>query len=139
VAFYSLSPSDGERAGERGTLPRLLTLRIVSGQSGSVLLRRGQFCAFFGFVLAKKLRTEASGSVLHFFQGGVFGAKKVRTDPDADPARTPPFPTPSRSPRAKKVRTDPAPVIMHNHQSGEPQPSEADINLTRDVIRAGRM
>ena len=29
VAFYSLSPSDGERVGERGTLPRLLTLCIV--------------------------------------------------------------------------------------------------------------
>src|SRR6266699_2833612 len=34
VAFYSLSPSDGERAGERGTLPRLLTLCIAS--TGSV-------------------------------------------------------------------------------------------------------
>jgi len=28
VAFYSLSPSDGERAGERGTLLRLLMLCI---------------------------------------------------------------------------------------------------------------
>ena len=30
-------------------------------------------------------------------------------------------------------------VIMHNHQSGEPQPSEADINVTRDLIRAGHL
>jgi len=30
-------------------------------------------------------------------------------------------------------------VIMHNHPSGEPQPSEADIKITRDLIRAGQM
>ena len=41
-------------------------------------------------MLAKEVRTEASGSVLHFFQGSVFGAKKVRTDPDADAASFPP-------------------------------------------------
>lgn len=28
-------------------------------------------------------------------------------------------------------------VLMHNHPSGEPQPSEADIKATRDLIRAG--
>jgi DNA repair protein RadC len=30
-------------------------------------------------------------------------------------------------------------VIMHNHPSGEPEPSEADIRVTRDLIRAGRL
>ena len=30
-------------------------------------------------------------------------------------------------------------VIMHNHPSGEPQPSEADIKVTRDLIRAGQL
>ncbi len=30
-------------------------------------------------------------------------------------------------------------VIMHNHPSGEPQPSEADIKITRDLIRAGQL
>ena len=30
-------------------------------------------------------------------------------------------------------------VVMHNHPSGEPQPSEADIKVTRDLIRAGRL
>ncbi len=29
-------------------------------------------------------------------------------------------------------------IIMHNHPSGEPQPSEADIKVTRDLIRAGQ-
>ena len=28
---------------------------------------------------------------------------------------------------------------MHNHPSGEPTPSEADIKVTRDLIRAGQM
>ena len=28
---------------------------------------------------------------------------------------------------------------MHNHPSGEPQPSEADIKVTRDLIRAGQL
>ena len=30
-------------------------------------------------------------------------------------------------------------IIMHNHPSGEPQPSEADIKVTRDLIRAGQL
>jgi DNA repair protein RadC len=30
-------------------------------------------------------------------------------------------------------------VVMHNHPSGEPQPSEADIKATRDLIRAGQL
>ena len=30
-------------------------------------------------------------------------------------------------------------VLMHNHPSGEPQPSEADIKVTRDLMRAGEL
>ena len=30
-------------------------------------------------------------------------------------------------------------IIMHNHPSGDPQPSEADIKVTRDLIRAGQL
>ena len=30
-------------------------------------------------------------------------------------------------------------VIMHNHPSGESQPSEADIKITRDLIRGGQL
>jgi DNA repair protein RadC len=30
-------------------------------------------------------------------------------------------------------------VLIHNHPSGEPQPSEADIKVTRDLIRAGQL
>ncbi len=29
-------------------------------------------------------------------------------------------------------------IIVHNHPSGDPQPSRADIQLTRDIIDAGR-
>jgi DNA repair protein RadC len=29
--------------------------------------------------------------------------------------------------------------LMHNHPSGEPQPSEADVKITRDLIRAGQL
>jgi DNA repair protein RadC len=28
---------------------------------------------------------------------------------------------------------------MHNHPSGDPTPSEADIKVTRDLIRAGQL
>jgi DNA repair protein RadC len=28
-------------------------------------------------------------------------------------------------------------VLVHNHPSGDPMPSEADIRVTRDLIRAG--
>ena len=30
-------------------------------------------------------------------------------------------------------------VLMHNHPSGEPAPSESDIKVTRDLIRAGQL
>ncbi len=30
-------------------------------------------------------------------------------------------------------------VLVHNHPSGDPSPSEADIKVTRDLIRAGRL
>jgi len=30
-------------------------------------------------------------------------------------------------------------VLMHNHPSGDPSPSEADIKVTRDLIRAGQI
>jgi RadC-like JAB domain len=30
-------------------------------------------------------------------------------------------------------------VAMHNHPSGEPSPSEADIKVTRDLIRSGQL
>jgi DNA repair protein RadC len=30
-------------------------------------------------------------------------------------------------------------ALMHNHPSGESAPSEADIKVTRDLIRAGQL
>jgi DNA repair protein RadC len=30
-------------------------------------------------------------------------------------------------------------AVMHNHPSGEPSPSEADIKVTRDLMRAGQL
>ena len=30
-------------------------------------------------------------------------------------------------------------VVMHNHPSGDPAPSESDIRVTRDLIRAGQL
>jgi hypothetical protein len=30
-------------------------------------------------------------------------------------------------------------IVAHNHPSGDPQPSEADIRVTRDLIRAGQL
>ena len=30
-------------------------------------------------------------------------------------------------------------VLVHNHPSGDPTPSEADIQVTRDLIRAGQL
>jgi DNA repair protein RadC len=29
-------------------------------------------------------------------------------------------------------------ILVHNHPSGDPQPSKADIQLTRDIVEAGR-
>jgi DNA repair protein RadC len=30
-------------------------------------------------------------------------------------------------------------VLLHNHPSGEPQPSDADVRVTRDLVRAGEL
>lgn len=30
-------------------------------------------------------------------------------------------------------------VLAHNHPSGDPTPSEADIKVTRDLVRAGQI
>jgi len=41
--------------------------------------------------------------------------------------------------RAAIVRSAAALVIGHNHPSGDPAPSEADIRATRDLMRAGQL
>ena len=41
--------------------------------------------------------------------------------------------------RAAIISASAAVVIMHNHPSGDPAPSEADIKVTRDLIRAGQL
>src|ERR1041384_6926377 len=41
--------------------------------------------------------------------------------------------------RAAVIIAAAAVVLMHNHPSGEPTPSEADIKVTRDLIRAGQL
>jgi DNA repair protein RadC len=41
--------------------------------------------------------------------------------------------------RAAIVCAASAVVLAHNHPSGDPTPSEADIKVTRDLIRAGQL
>jgi len=41
--------------------------------------------------------------------------------------------------RTAVVGSAAAVVLMHNHPSGEPSPSEADIKVTRDLFRAGQL
>ncbi len=41
--------------------------------------------------------------------------------------------------RAAILANAAAVVIVHNHPSGDPTPSEADIKVTRDLIRAGQL
>jgi len=41
--------------------------------------------------------------------------------------------------RVAVVSSAAAVVLMHNHPSGDPTPSEADIKVTRDLIRAGQL
>ena len=41
--------------------------------------------------------------------------------------------------RAAIISASSAVVLMHNHPSGDPSPSEADIRVTRDLIRAGQI
>jgi DNA repair protein RadC len=41
--------------------------------------------------------------------------------------------------RGAVVAAASAVVLMHNHPSGDPTPSEADLKATRDLIRAGQL
>lgn len=41
--------------------------------------------------------------------------------------------------RAAIVKNASAIVLVHNHPSGDATPSEADIKMTRDLIRAGQL
>lgn len=41
--------------------------------------------------------------------------------------------------RAAIINNAGAIIIMHNHPSGDPTPSEADVKVTRDMIRAGQL
>ncbi len=41
--------------------------------------------------------------------------------------------------RAAIIAGAAAVVLMHNHPSGDPSPSEADVKVTRDLIRAGQL
>ncbi|MEW6160494.1 MAG: JAB domain-containing protein [Verrucomicrobiota bacterium] len=41
--------------------------------------------------------------------------------------------------RAAVIAGASAVIMMHNHPSGEPTPSEADVKVTRDLIRAGQL
>jgi DNA repair protein RadC len=41
--------------------------------------------------------------------------------------------------RPAVVGASAAVILMHNHPSGDPSPSEADIKVTRDLIRAGQL
>jgi DNA repair protein RadC len=41
--------------------------------------------------------------------------------------------------RAAVIAGAAAIILMHNHPSGEPEPSQSDIKVTRDLIRAGRL
>jgi DNA repair protein RadC len=41
--------------------------------------------------------------------------------------------------RAAVIANAAAVLLMHSHPSGDPTPSEADIKVTRDLIRAGQL
>ena len=41
--------------------------------------------------------------------------------------------------RAAIVAASHAIVVVHNHPSGEPTPSEADIRITKELVRAGQL
>ena len=41
--------------------------------------------------------------------------------------------------RGAVIASAAAVILMHNHPSGDPTPSEADIKITRDLIRAGQL
>lgn len=41
--------------------------------------------------------------------------------------------------RAAMIMASAAIILAHNHPSGDPTPSEADVKVTRDLIRAGQL
>jgi DNA repair protein RadC len=47
--------------------------------------------------------------------------------------------TPRELFRTAIVRNAAAIVVAHNHPSGDPRPSEADVRATREIVQAGRI
>jgi DNA repair protein RadC len=41
--------------------------------------------------------------------------------------------------RAAIMANAAAVILLHNHPSGDPTPSDADIKVTRDLMRAGQL
>jgi DNA repair protein RadC len=41
--------------------------------------------------------------------------------------------------RAAIVASAASIVLMHNHPSGDPSPSQADLKITRELVEAGRL
>ena len=41
--------------------------------------------------------------------------------------------------RTAVVASSAAVILLHNHPSGDPSPSTADVKVTRDLIRAGQL
>ena len=41
--------------------------------------------------------------------------------------------------RAAVIENSPSIIISHNHPSGDPTPSGADVSITRDILEAGKL
>lgn len=92
-------------------------------------------------VVVDLLRDEARVRTVETFQAVLLNCRRrlIRVETIADGLLDTVLVHPREVFRAAIAANAAALILVHNHPSGDPTPSEADIRVTRDLIRAGQL
>jgi DNA repair protein RadC len=91
--------------------------------------------------VADLMREDHRLSSVEFFQAILLNTRRrlIRVEPISQGTVDTLLVHPREVFRAAIAANAAAIVLVHNHPSGDPSPSEADIRVTRDLIRAGQL
>jgi len=91
--------------------------------------------------VADLLREENRTHTVEKFQAVLLNTRRrlIRVEPIADGTLDTLLVHPREVFRPAIAANASAVILVHNHPSGDPSPSEADIRVTRDLIRAGQL
>jgi DNA repair protein RadC len=91
--------------------------------------------------IADLLREENRGYEVEHFQAVLVNTRRrlIRVEPISQGTLDSLLVHPREVFKAAIAANAAAIVMVHNHPSGDPTPSEADIKVTRDLVRAGQL